>query len=263
MSEHPERARRGGVEGSPMPRFALLALAVVTSACGPRFDAEQYPTPESLYDAAMVAFRSGDCGGALTAFQRLQFELSADDQRQAEVRYYLAECTLQQGQRLEAARQFRRVSDEFPQHPLAGDALLRAGDAYTELWGHPELDPTYGETALATYTELIAQFPGTLAAARGQLRIAELNDLFAEKDYRNGIFYLRLRAFDSAIIYFRDVVARFPSSGVAAQSVLRLVEIYDRIGYEEERELMCDHLRRYYADAAAGADRCGDAAAGG
>jgi outer membrane protein assembly factor BamD len=178
------------------------------------------------------------------------------------VRYYLAECALRRGQRLDAARQFRNVADQFPQHPLAGDALLRAGDAYTELWSHPSLDPTYGQTALTTYTELIGRFPGTQAAARAQLRIADLNDAFAEKDYRNGVFYQRLRAFDSAIIYYKDVVARFPSSSYAAPSVLRLIEIYDRIGYEEEREQMCDHLRRYYTAAAAGADRCGGTGGG-
>ena len=45
------------------------------------------------------------------------------------------------------------VSDETPNSPLAPLALERAGDVYADLWRRPELDPTYGQTALATYRE--------------------------------------------------------------------------------------------------------------
>jgi outer membrane protein assembly factor BamD len=175
----------------------------------------------------------------------------------AQARYYVAECLLQQGDRLEAARQFRRIADEFPQHSLAPDALLRAGDAFAELWTEPALDPTYGQTARATYGELLSRFPSSAAAQRVQLRVAELNDRFAEKEYRNGQYYLKFRAYDSAIIYFRDVVATYPQSRFAPLAVLRLIEVYDRIGYVEEKREMCDHLQRYYTDVAGEAEGCG------
>ena len=227
-------------------RSALLALAISVAACGPKLDPAQYPTPESLYDVSLAAYRRGDCGTARIGFQRLTFELGAREERQAEARYYLAECMLQQHEELEASRQFRRVSDDFPRHPLAPDALMRAGDAYAELWGNAELDPAYGETALATYQELLGRFPGTPAAGRAQLRILELLEMFAEKDYRNGVFYFRLHAYDSAIIYFKEVLLRYPQSSFASQSVVRLIEAYDRIGYDDEKREMCLHLEQYY-----------------
>ena len=109
-----------------------------------------------------------------------------------------------------------------------------------------ELDPAYGETALATYQELLGRFPGTPAAGRAQLRILELLEMFAEKDYRNGVFYFRLHAYDSAIIYFKEVLLRYPQSSFASQSVVRLIEAYDRIGYDDEKREMCLHLEQYY-----------------
>src|SRR5947208_16926808 len=36
------------------------------------------------------------------------------------------------------------------------------------------------------------------------LHVQQLREWFAEKDYKNGMFYFRRRAFDSAIIYFKD-----------------------------------------------------------
>ena len=62
-------------------------------------------------------------------------------------------------------REFRKVSDDTPNDPLAPEALLRAGDVYADLWRRPELDPSYGQTALATYQELLNRYPG---APRGQ-----------------------------------------------------------------------------------------------
>ena len=101
--------------------LALVSLAAV--ACGPSLNPDDYPDPESLWAVSMEAYRAGDWDKAQLGFQRLMFELPPRDERQAETRYYVAECQLQQNQRLEAARQFRRVSDDFPRHRLAPDAL--------------------------------------------------------------------------------------------------------------------------------------------
>ncbi len=85
--------------------------------------------------------------------------------------------------------------------------------------------------------------------------------MLAAKDYRNGVFYFRLRAYDSAIIYFRDVIAKYPQSPYAPRAVLRLIETYDRIKYEEEKQEMCQYLRQYYPQAADGATACPEGAA--
>ncbi len=36
----------------------------------------------------------------------------------------------------------------------------------------------------------------------------------------------------------------------------RLVEIYRRVGYDDERQEMCDYLWRFYEDAARDLDTC-------
>ena len=230
--------------------------ALVLFACGGGFLPSQYPDPLALYNASLERYRQGDCDEAQLGFQRVSFELAPRDQMQAQVRYYLAECTLDGRDFIEAARQFRRVADEFPRHPLAPDALLRAGDAFAELWKAPALDPGYGRNAIETWQELMGRYPQSTAAQRARLRITELNEMFAEKEYENGMFYLRLRAYDSAIIYFRDVVAQYGESSYAPLAVLRLVDAFRRIGYEEEEREMCDYLRQFYPETAARAKTC-------
>ena len=229
-------------------RWLLLAWGALSACSTRQYDFSDYVSAQAVYDAGIEAYRTGDCGFAEAAFRQVQLNYQARDPKQAEARFYMAECLFSRRQLLEAARLFRRVTDEFPRHPLAPDALLRAGDAYAEMWKTPDLDPTYGETAVATYQELQQRFRGTPAAERARLRILQMDGWFAEKDFDTGRHYIRMKAFDSAIIYFRSVVANYPQSTYAPLSVMRMIEIYERLEYEQEKLEMCGYLQRYYPE---------------
>jgi len=227
--------------------YRLLPAALFASAaCGHTFRARDYITTETLMAAARAEFRRGHFAHARVGFQQVNFEVAANDSLGAEARYLLAECDFGIGDYLEASRSFRRVADDFPTHPLAPDALMRAGDALALLWGRPELDPTYGEEALAAYRELAARYPDALATGRSRLKLGALADKFAEKEYRAGMFYYRLKAFDSAIIYFRNVAAQWGESRFASSALLMLVRTYQRLEYREETQETCAYLRQYH-----------------
>jgi outer membrane protein assembly factor BamD len=240
--------------------LALSALAL--AACGNNFHPEQYPSPEALLDASRAAYERGDCGAARQGFTRLLFEFQPRDPRVAEVRYLLAECLLRDGERLQAAQEFRRVADDFSSHERAPTALLRAADAEAAMWKRVELDPAFGERALSTYGEVQTRFPNSDAAAQARERGAALADRFALKDLKNGDMYFRFHAFDSAIIYYRSVVATYPESRHVPVALVRLVETYRKIGYVEEAAETCDHLRRFFPTADDVARTCPAPAAG-
>jgi outer membrane protein assembly factor BamD len=213
-------------------------------------------TPETQFAEARAYFHHGDFDKALTAYRRLMFELNPGDPQLAEARYYAAECQFQQGLLVEAAHAFRDVADQSPESPFAPVALLRAGDANLRTWRDPELDPTPGQTALAIYQELVGRYPGTEAAARAQVRVHQLNDQFATKAYANGMFYFRRRAYDSGIIYFKDVIATYPESGLVTDALLRLADTYSIIGYQDELKEVCGTLRRFHPAQAVTARSC-------
>jgi len=235
--------------------LALCALPLGSlAAChhGPRV--QPVVQPEAQVERALTLFRRGDFRRAQLLLQQVTFELGPSQPELAQARYYLAECYFQTGDRVQAAAEFRKVADEFPASEYAPLALLRAGDSNLRLWRRAELDPTYGETALAIYQELAGRYPETDAAARARLHVRRLENQFAEKTYKNGMFYLKRKAFDSAIIYFKDVIANFPNSQRAPDALLRLVDSYKAIGYTQEVQETCAHLRRFYPKAS-GLDR--------
>ena len=227
-------------------RYALLIGWAAAAGCHHGARIQLAPDPVAELARARAQFHRGDCGKALVAFRRLSYELSPTDPELAEVKYNLAECSFQTGDRVQAAHDFRQVADQFPASPYAPLALLRAGDANLRLWRKPELDPSYGESALAIYQELAGRYPGTDAAARAQVHVQQLREWFAEKDYKNGMFYFRRRAFDSAIIYFKDVIANYQGTARVVDALMRLVDSYRTIGYSDELKETCGTLRKYY-----------------
>ena len=74
--------------------------------------------------------------------------------------------------------------------------------------------------------------------------------MFAQKNYLSGMYYFRRGGYDSGIIYFKDVIAKWPSSPTARLAQLRLVDAYKVIRYKEDAQDTCVALRtRYPGDA--------------
>lgn len=242
-------------------RIGVALVAVVAAACGGGFKPEAYPSPTALFEASKAEYEKGNCGAAARGLTRVVFELPARDPRVAEARYLLGECRFNDKDFLEAARELRRAADDFPTHEIAPTALMRSGDALARLWKRVELDPTYGDQALSVYSEVLQRYPGSSAAELTRERAARLGDWFALKDLKTGDFYFRIRAFDSAIIYYRSVIEHWAQSQHAPVALMKLVETYHRIGYEEEATETCAHLRRFYSEAKGLGAVCPDSAA--
>jgi len=255
-----------------------FCLAALVTACGggrPATNPTVSPSPssrptesaspaliDSLWSKAEMAVRHGKWADAEKVIERVLLELPPGDPRIPQAHSWLGEAYFARGRQLEAAREFRKASDDTPNHPLAPEALLRVGDVYADLWRRPELDPTYGQTALATYQELLNRYPGTSAATRAQLRIAELNERFAYKTYKAALFYYRLKAYDSAILYLKDLIASYPKSAVAPDALVKLVQAYKTLGYREDVQETCDYIRRFHPKAPGAREVCPKASTG-
>ena len=231
-------------------RAMLLTTVVALPGCGRKSPA-QTPAPvpvqvDSVWGLAEAAFNRGDWSEAQKHLDRATPLLPPADPRYLRLHFYLAEILFAQGNPLQAVREFRRIADERPDDPLAPDALLRAGDAYLDLWRRPELDPTYGETARTVYQEVVSRYDGTPAARRATLRLNELAEKFAEKEYKNALFYFKYKAYDSAILLFRGVIANYPRATVVPHALERLLRAYQILNYQEDLKETCAYIAQYH-----------------
>lgn len=244
------------------PTFVLLCLTVALSglaACSRGFQVANFKgSTAELYQAAMREYQRKHWDNAVAAFEKLTLDLPARDTLLPRAHYYLGRAHERRDEHLLAAQSFSRLVESFPDDSLADDALFESAEAYKKLWRKPVLDAQYGQTSIETYRTLLSLYPNSPLRDRATKGIAELEEWMAAKDYDAGMFYLRRKAYDSAIIYFRDVTKSFPATRKSRQAYLRLVDAYRAIRYREDMAEVCTTLRQAYP-----ADREVRAACGG
>jgi len=221
---------------------ALLALA----GCVRTFNLRQYPNNEALYVAGTQQLQLRKWDNAVTIFEKLTLELPARDTLLPASHFHLAEAYAHRGEHLLAAQSYSRLAESFATDSLADDALYRAGKEYQAMWRRPVLDPRYGGEAAATFELLLGLYPDSEWKDSATKQLGILQEGFASKDYESGMFYMRRKAWDSAIIYMRDVVTKFPNTTRSRDALLRLAQAYEAIKYKDDKADVCKTLREKY-----------------
>ena len=134
---------------------------------------------DSMWQKGLNDFRKGSTSGLGSLPASRCWSSFPATRAFPEAHFYLGESYFGSGSQLQAVREFRKVSDDFPSNPLAPMRCIGRGDAYAVLWRKPQLDPTYGRSAIATYTELLNRYPdsparqgaGHAGGPRGQVRV--------------------------------------------------------------------------------------------
>jgi outer membrane protein assembly factor BamD len=233
-------------------RFAPVLAGVTAAAlcavagCRTAWSPARFPTNEQLYRESVRQYRARRLDNAVAGFERLTVNLPARDTLFAPSLYYLARSHQAKKEWLLAAQSYTRLAETFPTDTLADDAMYEAGRSYSKLWRRPSLDPQYGETAANTLRTMVSLYPNSPLVGAAQREIARLTEWFATKTYENGMHYFRRKGYESAIIYFKEIVDRYPGTPTARRAMLRLAEAYRAINYREDVADTCATLHRSY-----------------
>jgi outer membrane protein assembly factor BamD len=242
-------------------RRLLIVGILASAACKPVFNAGAFGSTDALYDAAMTEYNAKRWENATRAFDRLVTELSPRDPRIGTAYLYLARSQEKRGDHLLAAKSYSRIYELLPQDTLADDALLASGIAYERMWRRPVLDAEYGENAMTQFQTLIGIFPDSPLSPQANEHLAKLDEWFAIKDYETGYHYLKRKAYDSAIIYFKDVIRLHPNAKKTREAYLRLHDAYDAINYRDDARDLCVAMHKTYPNDRDVRDACGPAPA--
>jgi outer membrane protein assembly factor BamD len=228
-------------------RYSVVLL-VALAACAPSFNPTKFTSTERLFVASLQKLQKHKYEDAKLGFDKLTLDLSSRDSLLPLAHWYLAQAHTGALEHLLAAQEYSKLAETFAEDSLAPAALFESGRSYSRMWRRPALDPQYGQLAQVQYRLLLALYPDSKWRKDAEAELKRLEEWFAAKDYDTGYAYFRRKAFDSAIIYFRDVVKNWPNTDKARQAMIRMVQAYRSplMNYREDARETCGSLHALY-----------------
>jgi outer membrane assembly lipoprotein YfiO len=230
------------------------------TACHHNFDPKVYASdPAALFAASLKQFNGHHYDDAAKGFEQLTHDLPARDALLPLSYYYLGQSQEKNGDHLLAAQSLTRISEAFPDDSLAPVALLAGARSYSKMWRKSELDATYGTSAVNTLQSLVSLYPDSHLIPEANKELARLDNMFATKDLDVGIHYIHRKAYDSAIIYLKDVIKLHPNALATRKAYLELLVAYRAIKYTADATDLCTAAVKAYPNDQEVRQQCGSA----
>lgn len=200
---------------------------------------------DALYEMGERKLADRDWGDAIRALEQFVLRFPGDPRHQ-EVRFKLATARFEKKDYITAASEFIRLTSDYPSGRFAAESRFKTCQSYYRLSPKPQLDQEYTRAALDHCGALVAFYPSSEFAPQAQELMDDLMEKLAQKEYMNGEYYYKRRALDSSLLYFENLLRDYPNSAYVPKALLRIVQVYHRLGYEEEMQEALERLLREY-----------------
>jgi outer membrane assembly lipoprotein YfiO len=161
--------------------------------------------------------------------------------------YLLGLCHLKVKDYAAAQGDFERVTREYPESDSAASAEFRVGEAMWGLARGPDFDQDYTLKALDQWMKFRRDHPEHWLADAATQRIAEARTRLATKLYRTGDLYVKLKDYESARRYFRDVLTEYSESPVSGDAIIGWAVASARLGERDTALATLNSLEQEFA----------------
>ena len=135
---------------------------------------------------------------------------------------------------VDAIADLKAYVEQFPGTEKTDDALYMLARC-DDLQSRPApLDQTETTRAISRYRDFLSLYSDHPKAQDARTRLGTLTDRQAEKSFRNGRLYLRLKQWDAAGHYFEQVIHDYPESRWSLDARVLLADAYVKTGREAE-----------------------------
>jgi len=126
----------------------------------------------------------------------------------------------------EAEDEFNKVISRYPESEWAAPASYQIAECRAALSKGPAYDQGAAQEAKEKFEDFVKSHPDAVLSLDAQKNIDKIRDKEAESDYNIAIFYEKQGNFESAKIYYEDVVNNYSESAWAAKATekLRIME---------------------------------------
>jgi len=153
--------------------------------------------------------------------------------------YFLAECHFNMKEYLIAASEYERLIYQFSSSNLVDDAKYKIGLSYFKLSPHYALDQEYTLRSIDEFQEFTEFYPNSDLVPEVMDKIFEARTKLAKKSYRSGELYYKMRDYESAILYFDEILDYYYDTEYAPAALFKKGQSYYKMKkYEEAMEII-------------------------
>ncbi|MDK9700843.1 MAG: outer membrane protein assembly factor BamD [bacterium] len=121
----------------------------------------------------------------------------------------LAEAHFKQGEFILAQSEYERLAEQFPASPLVEEARYKSAISWWELSPKRQLEQSNTIKALEEFQQMLEEYPSSTFAKDCEDHINRCREKLALKELDAAQLYLKMRKYDSAIIYFDRILETY------------------------------------------------------
>ncbi len=170
------------------------------------FEKEKYSRAKDEFDYILINDRGSDIG--------------------VQARFYQAQALYMLEQFEEAITSYDKVLQFSDDISIIEKSKFKICQCYFELSNRHDRDQSNNDLALEKLQYFIDQHPESLHIKEAENYISTLRDRKAEKTYQTARLYLKLKEFDSALLYFDEVLKKYYDTSVADESRISIIFLH-------------------------------------
>ncbi|MBM3254061.1 MAG: outer membrane protein assembly factor BamD, partial [Candidatus Omnitrophica bacterium] len=136
--------------------------------------------------------------------------------------FRLGECYRKLERYQEAKESFQRVIDDYPNSKLISDARFQIALCSQTASLKPPYTQEITKDAIEEFKEFMKEHPDSDSAKEAKESINKLREKEAESLFKIALFYEKQAQYNSAEIYYKDVMNKYPDSKWAAKALEHL-----------------------------------------
>lgn len=175
--------------------------------------------PEQRLELAQRLQSQGKYAKAIEQYEKILSEFPSREIAE-KARFELGRCHMEAGDYENAVTSFEEFMSSFGTSDSVDNAIYMIALCYIRQSAQPERDQTMTLKAIDEINFLLKEYPGSDVADEAREALNACRSKLAEKEYLNGMLYLNLKYYNSALIYFDIVKNTYPETEWVAPSML-------------------------------------------
>lgn len=201
---------------------SLFLFVAFLSGCGSSEPTEQL-SADKRFAVGMRLFNNGDYLDAIEEFRIVTLQFQGTNVADAS-QYYLAECRYEREEFILAAYEYDQLVRTMPTSKYVTKSRYKRAMCYYRLSPPSYLDQMYTRKSIDEFQSYIEYDPTDSLVHDAEGKIMEMNTRLAEKDYNDGLIYMRMGYYRAAVVYFEDGIEKYHDTPYAELAQLKKAE---------------------------------------